>query len=97
MGLYESEISKQIYLRNQQRKEWEAMKKKYNASPSTRLLPENLERQYEEEKRADESTEILETQAAKNLATAMMRSARSGLDDTLHKAVDVINNQNGII
>ena len=95
MGLYESEISKQIHLRNQQKKEWIAMKKKYQPPPSKRLLPENVEKQFEDERRLDDSLEIQETQVSKKLSGAMMRSARGGLDDTLLKAVDLLNNQNG--
>lgn len=94
MGLYESEISKQIHLRNRQKKEWETMKKK-QLPTSNGLIPEHVEKQLEEERRRDESIEIQETQASKKLAAAMTRSARGGLDDTLQKAVDLLNNQNG--
>lgn len=71
------------------------MKKKQNATPPRSLVPEQLEKRFEEDKRAQESLEIEETQASKKLAAAMIRSARGGLDDTLLKAVDLLNNQNG--
>ena len=51
MGLYEAEISKQIHLRNKQRKEWDAMKNKLHAAPSYHRVPENIEKQLEDEKK----------------------------------------------
>ena len=94
MGLYESEISKQIHLRNKQRKEWEAMKKKLEVQPSKGL---EVQRQLEEVRRLDDAVELKETQASKKLASAMVKSAKGGVDDTLQKAVDFLNNQNGMI
>lgn len=95
MGLYESEISKQIHLRNKQKREWDIMKEKLLASPPKRLMSEELEKQLEEQKRQQDSQELEETHSSKKLAAAMIRSARGGMDDTLQRAVDVINNQNG--
>lgn len=96
MGLYESELSKQILLRNRQRKEWEMMKKKCEIRQQQKQKESSeLEQQQLQEKEAENRTEIAETDASKKLTNAMLASARDKKDDTLQKAVEVLHNQNG--
>ena len=96
MGLYESELSKQIHLRNRQKKEWEMMKKKMALAEEQRkqqaLECQNLR---DQEQREADRTELEETQASKNLTSAMVRSSLALESDTLQKVVEVLQNQNG--
>lgn len=98
MGLYESEISKQLHLRNRQRREWDAMRKKIQADEEkqrSELLTQ--QKVLEQEKRREDRTEIAETDASKKLAAAMVKSSRDGADDddVLNRAVEVLRDQNG--
>lgn len=96
MGLYQLELSRQLHLRNKQKREWEMMKKKIeknNANKETELSKE--QEMIEQEQREEELTEIRETNVSKKLATEMVRSARENDAETLKKAVDVLQNQNG--
>ena len=96
MGLYESELSKQIHLRNRQKKEWEMMKKKMALAEEQRKQQavecQNLR---DQEQREADRTELEETQASKNLTSAMVRSSLALESDTLQKVVEVLQNQNG--
>lgn len=96
MGLYESEINKQIHLRNRQRREWDMIKKRI-ASEEEEKRKEKTKEQHlvEQEQREEDRIEIEETRASKNLASSMVRSALAGESDTLQKVVDVLQNQNG--
>lgn len=101
MGLYESELSRQIHLRNRQKKEWQAIRKKMEndaaeaSNNSKNLVPQHVEKQFQEDKRREDNQEMEETVRSKQLASAMMKSANSNHDDTLQKCVEVMNNQNG--
>lgn len=96
MGLYESEISKQMYLRNKQKREWEVMKKKIalDKELSQKSLIEQ-QQVYDQERREEDRLEIRETETSKKLALAMLKSANENSDDTLQRAVELLHNQNG--
>ena len=98
MGLYQSELSRQIHLRNKQKREWESLKKKIAKDMEQQKKDLTNEQDlFEQEQRQEDLEEMRETEASKKLATAMLRSA-SGLDnyeETLSKAVDLLQNQNG--
>lgn len=96
MGLYQAELSKQIFLRNKQKREWEAMTKKI-AAANERKKDEKTEEQLrlEQEEREQNLNEINETQVSKKLCSAMVKSALERNNDTLERAVEVIQNQNG--
>lgn len=97
MGLYQSELTKQIHLRKLQKKEWERMKKKRfldNQQQQTDLSNKQTA-QVESEERAETLRELEETEASKRLASAMVKSSLEMCPNTLKKAVDVIQNQNG--
>ena len=97
MGLYESEISRQMQLRNRQKKEWQALRKKFqNTIPLTSVLPNTIEKHFEEEKKNDDRRELEETAVSKQLASAMMTSSQERSDETLQKVADLLHNQNGI-
>lgn len=49
----------------------------------------------EKEQNEDDRIEIEETALSKNLAESMIKSSIEGQNDTLKKAVEVIQNQNG--
>lgn len=95
MGLYESELTRQIHLRNRQRKEWQMLKKNMENPPPTPTLPEAANLRFQEEKRKEDRQELEETTASKQLASAMVASAQNNAGDTLQKVVDLLNNQNG--
>lgn len=96
MGIYESELSKQIHLRNRQKREWELMKKKLmEAKEKDQNQIACQEEEEQERRREEDRMEIEETEVSKNLATAMLRSAANRNDDTLQRAVDLLQNQNG--
>lgn len=98
MGLYNSELNKQIHLRNKQKREWEKMKKAMEGDMQKRM-EERARNQsiLEQEKRNDDRIEMVETDRSKKLTNAMVYSAQEGLavDETLHRAVEVIRDQNG--
>lgn len=96
MGLYELELSKQLHLRNRQKREWEMLKKKMIAAKEEEEQ-ENSRRNVliEAKKKEEDRNELAETEVSKNLASAMVRSARETKDDTLQKAVELLQNQNG--
>ena len=62
MGLYQSELNKQMFLRNKQKKEWEMMKKKI-ATEQEKKKEEKTDDQLriEKERREDELAKINET------------------------------------
>lgn len=96
LGLYQSELTKQIHLRNKQRKEWDAMKKKMAISEEERISKKSKEQQLiEQEEKAEEKNEIEETRVSKRLTSAMTKSALAETSETLKKVVDVLHNQNG--
>ena len=97
MGLYESELTKQLFLRNKQRKEWDMMKEKIQAETERKEKEiSNQQRLLEQEKRDENRAEMAETDVSKNLANAMLRSSQDDDDDdTLLKIVDVLKDQNG--
>lgn len=96
MGLYESELNKQIHLRNRQKKEWEMIKKKLAlAQEKEKEKSAQGKNQYDQEQREADRLELEETQVSKNLAAAMVQSSLTQQSDTLQKVVDVLQNQNG--
>ena len=97
MGLYESELTKQIHLRNKQRKEWEAMKKKMAWTEEQTHVKKAQEQQLlDQEHREEERTELEETRASKKVTAAMVETALGGnIAESLQKIVEVLQNQNG--
>ena len=96
MGLYESELSKQIHLRNKQRREWENMKKAMKTNEENKREHfHNKQLILEKEQREENMEELRETEVSKNLCTAMVRSANEEVEFILQKIVDVLQNQNG--
>ena len=99
MGLYESELNKQIHLRNKQRKEWDVMNKKMEADMEKKKTEiSQQQRLLEQDKRDEDRVEIRETNKSKNLVATMVQSAHDEEeddDDTLLKAVEVLQDQNG--
>ena len=98
MGLYESELNKQLFLRNKQRKEWDMMNKKIEAENHRRQEEgSDQQRLMDQEKREEDRVELTETTASKKLTQAMLRSCQEHDDgnDTLEKVVDVLKDQNG--
>ena len=95
MGLYESELSRQIHLRSRQKKEWHALRKKMEEAAALASNSDDVEKQLLEDKRKEDSREMQETAASKQLAAAMVNSSTESKDETLHKCVDLLNNQNG--
>ena len=94
MGLYESELSRQIHLRSRQKKEWHALRKKMEEAAALASNSDDVEKQLLEDKRKEDSREMQETAASKQLAAAMVNSSTESKDETLHKCVDLLNNQN---
>lgn len=92
MGLYQLELSRQIHLRNKQKREWEVMKKKEAISQEKKQAQQDL---VEKELRAEDAEELQETEISKQLASEMNESARDNSDDTLMRAVNLLHNQNG--
>lgn len=96
MGLYESELSKQIHLRNKQRREWENMKKAMKTNEENKREHfHNKQLILEKEKREENMEELRETEVSKNLCTAKVRSTNEEVEFILQKIVDVLQNQNG--
>lgn len=96
MGLYESELSKQLHLRNRQKREWESMKKSMDLAKEKEK--EEVARQkelFEQQKKDEDRIELQETETSKNLASRMSKSAHEKSDDTLQRCVEVLQNQNG--
>lgn len=96
MGLYQSELSKQIHLRKIQQREWESLKKKISLNMQEKEKESN-EREFrrEQEEREENRTELEETNTSKKLAANMVQSALESRDDTLKKVADLLQNQNG--
>lgn len=96
MGLYQSELTRQIHLRNRQKREWEKMKQAelINREKKKNDLSRKQEL-FEKEQREEDLEEIRETEVSKSLAAAMFGSARESKDNTLMKVVDLLQNQNG--
>ena len=96
MGLYESELNKQIHLRNRQKKEWDMMKKKI-AVAEEQKIQEAAEGQnlIDQEQRDADRIELEETQTSKKSASEMVRSSLAQESDSLKKIVEVLQNQNG--
>lgn len=95
MGLYQSELSKQMFLRNKQKREWDAIRKKTEVQNTKRLLSEETETQLDNERRDDDAIELQETDLSKKLSQSMLRSARCKDEETMQKMVDLLHNQNG--
>lgn len=98
MGLYESELNKQLFLRNKQKKEWDMMNKKIEAENEKKKNEcSNQQRIIDQEKREDDRLEMAETDASKKLTNAMVRSSQrnENNNETLDKVVDVLKDQNG--
>lgn len=55
----------------------------------------NQQQQFERQQREEDLEEVKETEVSRKLSAAMYRSARGSYDETLMKAVDVLQNQNG--
>lgn len=97
MGLYQTELTKQIHLRNRQRKEWDMLKKKTLTTQEQRESDNSREEQLlQKEKDDEDKIELQETQVSKRLTNDMLKSARQKDGETLQKAVEVIYNQTGI-
>lgn len=88
MGLYQSEVTKQTHLRKMQKREWELMKKNDKKQMEKELA-------IEKDQREENLAELAETDASKKLASAMVKSSLGKKDDTLQRAVDLLQNQNG--
>lgn len=72
-------------------------KKMENSAPTSSkgVIPDHVEKQLQDDKRKEDRRELEETVASKQLAAAMMKSVQNNADDTLHKVVELLNNQNG--
>lgn len=96
MGLYESELNKQILLRKRQKREWDSMAKKMALAEEERQRKRREEEEkLEQERREEDRVELEETRVSKDVCSAMVKSALGRQADTLQKAVDVLQNQNG--
>ena len=96
MGLYQLELSRQVHLRNKQKREWEIMKKKQAISQEKKEKHLSHQQElFEKQQRAEDLEELQETEASKKLAAQMTNSAREKSDDTLLRAVNLLQNQNG--
>lgn len=97
MGLYESELNKQIHLRNRQRREWDMLNKNMEIEGEKRKRDiSEQEKMLEQERREENRIEIAETEASKTLTQAMVRSSQEDdCQETLLKVVDVLRDQNG--
>ena len=97
MGLYESELSRQIHLRSRQKKEWQIQRKKMEEAAAAKASkPVEIEKQILEDKKKEDIREMEETATSKQLAATMVRSsAASNQVETLQNCVDLLNNQNG--
>lgn len=96
MGLYESELNKQIYLRNKQKKEWEVMKKKIElAEEKKKMEEEELNERQQQQQREEDRIELEQTNVSKKLVANMVENAQGISSETLLKVVEVLQNQNG--
>lgn len=96
MGLYESELTKQIHLRNRQKQEWDMMKKKMEIAEEKRVEDKNQEQDaIDREQREEDRIELEETHISKKLASSMVKSALGNGADTMQKMVELLQNQNG--
>lgn len=96
MGLYELELTKQIHLRNRQKREWEMLNKKRVQEEQLQLQKNNDEQIHlHQEEKNEERIEMEETKVSKNLASAMVRSSLGDQAETLQRVVEVLQNQNG--
>ena len=97
MGLYQSELNKQLHLRNRQKQEWDLMKKKMEENNDKKEKEKSQQQMmYEEEQRVEDQQEVDDTDKSKRLSSSMMRSARdTDSSETLQRAVDLLHNQNG--
>ena len=96
MGLYQSELSKQIHLRKMQKREWDGMLRNISQNAQQKLKDiSERQRVHEEEEREGNLREIDETNVSKKLASAMVKSSLENWDDTMQRAVDLLQNQNG--
>lgn len=98
MGLYESEINKQLHLRNRQRREWESMKKKQIADDENKKRQSSHQQKLlEQERREQDQIEMNETNVSKKLTASMVNACQEAEDDddVLIKVVEVLRDQNG--
>ena len=96
MGLYESELSKQLFLRNKQRQEWDMMNKKIEAEKEKQKKDgSHQQRLIDQEKRDDDRVEMAETEVSKKLTSTMVRSFQEDDNETLGKVVDVLKDHTG--
>lgn len=97
MGLYQSELNKQIHLRNKQKQEWDLMKKKLQISEEKKQTELSKKQMLlEKEQEMEDQQEVQETDVSKTLSAAMVQSARDHeTSHTLQRAVDLLHNQNG--
>ena len=98
MGLYQSELSRQLHLRNKQKREWEMMKKNVANERETKEMEQSRQQELlEQEEKEEERAEMHETEVSKKLSSAMVRSAQANDPDTLQKVVELLQNMNGKI
>lgn len=96
MGLYESELNKQILLRKRQKREWDSMiKKMAQQEEEKKKKKAEEEERLQEERRKEDVIEMEETRVSKDVCSAMVKSALGKQADTLQRVVDVLQNQNG--
>lgn len=96
MGLYESELTKQIHLRNKQKQEWDMMKKKMVIAEERKVQERAREQDVlEKEQREEDRIELEETRISKNLCAAMVKTPLASGAEALQKVVEVLKNQNG--
>lgn len=98
MGLYQSELTRQIHLRNKQKREWGVIRKNMKKSNEEKKNELSHQQQlFEQEQERANVEEMQETEKSKGLAAALVKSANANLqsDDTMKKAVDLLQNQNG--
>ena len=95
MGLYQTELSRQIHLRNKQKREWDRMKKVVLTKEKEKKSAKHQEL-LEKEQKEEDLEELRETEISKNLDSAMVASGRKNSSDILLRAVDLLHNQNGI-
>lgn len=96
MGLYSSELTKQLHLRNKQKREWDLMRKKMVLEEENEKDQRSRNEQMLDQDRLNEDQiELQETVVSKNLCSAMVRSVRANCDDTMKRSVELLQNQNG--
>lgn len=85
-----------MQLRNRQKKEWEVMKRKMDHVTEEKKKAFAQQQQIgQQERRNEDRVELMETETSKQLALAMLKSAKENSDDTLQRAVELLHNQNG--